>query len=143
MAHIAISGQGGAQLTPGVEHYLVDRAAVGAELDDQGIEGNGVDHKRDEHLTLPRGQLGIHRAAQRGQRVPSLGLLRGLETAPVRQLVPVRGVQRHARGPPEVPPDLVRHLRMTNRYAQVVNRLSPLKVSSLARIAVSASSVAW
>ena len=64
MTHIAVSGKGGAQLTPGVEHYLVDRPAVGAELDDQGIEGNGVDHDRDEDLALPGGQFGVHGAAE-------------------------------------------------------------------------------
>src|SRR5689334_7406618 len=53
MTHIAVSDKGGAQLTPGVEHRLVDRVAVGAELYGQGIQGNGVDHDRDEYLTLP------------------------------------------------------------------------------------------
>ena len=72
--------------------------------------GNGVDHDRDEHLTLPRGQLGVARAAQRGEQVPPLGLSRGVETEPVRQLVPVLGVQWHTRVLPEVPPDLVRDL---------------------------------
>src|SRR6516165_7869215 len=110
MTQISVSGKGGAQLTPGVEHRLVDRVAVGAELYDQGIQGNSVEHERDEYLTLPGGQLGVHRAAQRGEQVPPLGLPRGLETEPVRQLVPVLGVQWHARVLPEVPPDLVRHL---------------------------------
>src|SRR5215470_2181518 len=56
------------------------------------------------------GQLGVHGAAQRGEQVPPLGFPRGLETEPVRQLVPVLGVQWHARVLPEVPADLVRHL---------------------------------
>ena len=46
MTHITVSGKGGAQLTPGIEHHLVDRAAVGAELYGQGIHGNVVDHER-------------------------------------------------------------------------------------------------
>src|SRR5579859_6406685 len=107
---ITVSGKGGAQLTPGVEQHLVDRAAVGAQLYDQRIQRNGVDYDRHEYLALPRGQFGVHSAAQRGEQVPPLGLPRGLETEPVRQPFPVLGVQRHARVSPEVPPDLVRNL---------------------------------
>src|SRR5262245_8209903 len=111
MTHIAVSGQGGAQLTSGVEQRLVDRAAVGSELYDQGIQRDSVDHDRDEYLTLPWGQLAGHGAAQRGEQAPPLGLPRGFEPEPVRQPVPVLGVQRHGRMPPEVPPDLVRYLQ--------------------------------
>src|SRR5215471_8818300 len=89
--YVTVSGKCGPQLTPGVEQCLVDRVAVGSELDDQGIQGNSVEHDRDENLTLPCSQLGVHGAVQRGEQIPPLGLLRGVETEPVRQLIPVLG----------------------------------------------------
>src|SRR2546426_10882214 len=49
-------------------------------------------------------------AALRGERIPPPGLLRGVETEPVRQPLSVLGVRRHARMTPEVPPDLRRYL---------------------------------
>src|SRR5262249_61441589 len=108
--YVAVSGKSGAQLTPGVEQRLVDRVAVGAELDDQGIQGNSVEHDRDENLTLPCSQLGVHGAVQRGEQIPPLGLLRGVETEPVRQLIPVLGAKGDAGIAPEMPPDLGRDL---------------------------------
>ena len=45
-------------------------------------------------ISLPRDQLGVHGAAQRGKQIPSLGLPGRLETEPARQPVQVLGVQR-------------------------------------------------
>jgi len=65
---------------------------------------------RDEDPALPRGQLLLHRPAQRGQQVPPFGFPRGAEAEPVWQPIPVLGIQPDARVAPEVPPDLGRHL---------------------------------
>jgi hypothetical protein len=90
---------------------FVDRVAVGGKLDVQSIQGNAIKHDGHEHLTLPGGQLRIDRPAQRGQQLPQLGLVRGVETEPGRQPVPVLGIPRHGRVAPKVPPDLGRHLQ--------------------------------
>src|SRR5690348_4420315 len=60
-----VSDKHGPQLTPGVEQHLVDRVAAGAELEDQGIQRDTVEHDRDGHLPLPRGQHLVHGAAPR------------------------------------------------------------------------------
>jgi hypothetical protein len=57
-----------------------------------------------------RGELLVHGPVQRGQQVPPLGLLRGVEAEPVRQALPVLGIKPDAGVAPEVPPDLSRHL---------------------------------
>jgi hypothetical protein len=110
IADIPVSGKSGPQLTPGIEQRLVDRVAVGAQLYDQRIQRNIVEHDRDEDHALVRGQLFIDGPVQRAEQVPPFGLARGVEAEPVRQPVPVLGVERDGRVAPEVPPDLGRHL---------------------------------
>ena len=83
-AQIAISGKSGPKFTPRVEQQLVDRVAVGGELSSQRVEWNIIEHDRDESLALPRGQLGFHGAAQRGEQLPPLRLLGRLKPEPVR-----------------------------------------------------------
>ena len=56
----------GLQLTPGLEQRLVDRIAVGGQLNDQGIQRNVVEHDGDENPALPLGQLPVHGPMQRG-----------------------------------------------------------------------------
>src|SRR5690242_15007460 len=110
IAYIPVSGKRCSQLTPGIEQCFVERVAVGGKLDSQSVQGNAVEHDGYEHLTLPGGQFLIDRPAQRGQQVPPFGLVRGVETEPGRQPVPVLGIPRHGRVAPKVPPDLGRHL---------------------------------
>ena len=52
MVQIAVSGESGPQLTPGIEHHLVDRVAVRAEPGDQRVQRDTVEDDRDEDLTL-------------------------------------------------------------------------------------------
>ena len=107
------------------------------------IPRNLVDHDRDENFPLPRGEFLIHGAAQRGEQIPPLRLLGGAETKPVRQPLPVLGVQPHARVPPKCRPIFADASKMTNLYAQVLNRLSPWNCPILAVMASSASGAAW
>jgi hypothetical protein len=113
MVQIAVSGKSGPQLTPGVEHHLADRAAVRAEPDDQRVQRGAVDDVATK-ISLPRDQLGVHGAAQRGKQVPPLGLPGGLETEPARQPVPVLGVQRTSGRRQKCGPILADTSRMTN-----------------------------
>lgn len=79
------------------------------------------------------GEFLIHGAAQRGEQIPPLRLLGGAETEPVRQPLPVLGVQPHARVPPKCRLIFADISKMTNLCAQVVNRLSPWNCPILAR----------
>jgi hypothetical protein len=79
-------------------------------VDNQGIQRDIVEHDRDKDLTLARGELGVHGPAQRGKQIPPFRLVRGVHAEPGRQPVPVLGVQWHDGMPPEMPPDLGRHL---------------------------------
>ena len=110
IADIPVSGKSGPQLTPGVEQRLVNRVAVRAQLDDQRIQWDTVEHDRDEDHALVRGQPFIYGPVDRAEQIPPLGLAGGVEAEPVRQPIPVLGVQRDGRVPPEMPPDLGRHL---------------------------------
>ena len=76
---IPVSGKSGPELTPGVEQHFVNRVAAGSQRNDQGIQRDIVEHDRDEDLTLPRGELGVHCPAQRGEQLPPLSLVRGVE----------------------------------------------------------------
>ena len=107
------------------------------------IPRNLVDHDCDENFPLPRGEFLIHGAAQRGEQIPPLRLLGGAETKPVRQPLPVLGVQPHARVPPKCRPIFADASKMTNLYAHVLNRLSPWNCPILAVMASSASGAAW
>jgi hypothetical protein len=82
-------------------------------------------------------------AAQRSEQIPPLGLLGGAETEPVRQPLPVLDVQPHARVPPRRRPIFADTSKMTNLYAQVLNRLSYWNCPILAVRASSASGAAW
>jgi len=50
-------GHPGAQVAPGVEQVLVERVAVGAELDGEHVDRDLVERDRHEHLALPVRQL--------------------------------------------------------------------------------------
>src|SRR5262249_59692302 len=47
---------------------------------------------------------------RRGTQLPPFGLLSGVKAEAARQPIPVLGIERDARVPPEMPPDLGRHL---------------------------------
>jgi hypothetical protein len=142
-AQITLSDESGPQLTSGVEHHLVDRVAVRAELHNDCIQRSAVEDNRDECLALPFGQLVLHGRAQRDGQVAPFGLVSGIYTEAVRQAVPVAGVEGNAVLAPEVPPSFADTSRITNRYAPVVKRLSPRTVASLLVIAIVASAAAW
>src|SRR5690348_5856053 len=58
-----VSDKHGPQLTPGVEQHLVDRVAAGAELEDQDIQRDTVEHERTGLRPLPRGRHLVPAAA--------------------------------------------------------------------------------
>lgn len=66
-----------------------------------------------------------------------------IHAEPVREPLPVRGIQRDRRVAPVVRASLADTSRMTNRNAHVVNGLSPRKSPGLAKIASMASAAAW
>jgi hypothetical protein len=47
----------GAQVTPRIEQVLVDRVAVGAELNREHVDRDVVERDRHEHFALALGQL--------------------------------------------------------------------------------------
>src|SRR6266545_5091843 len=111
VVQIPVGGQNGAQLTPGVEDCLVDRASAGTESRDQGVQRHPVQNDRDEDLTLSRGQLLLNGGADRGDQVVPFGTLGGLAAEPVRQPFPVLRVEADVRGAPEMPSELGGYLK--------------------------------
>jgi hypothetical protein len=76
---IPVSDQSRAQLTPRVEHHLVERVTVRFELNRPGIGRDIVEGDRDEDLALAGGQFGVDGTAQRGEQLPPLRFPRGVE----------------------------------------------------------------
>ena len=98
IVQIPVSGQGGSQLTSGVEHCLIYRVPGGTELDGQRVQGNTIEDDRHEDLPLPRGQLLIHGVAHGVGQVLALRLPGGVKPEPVRKPVPVLGVPARPQG---------------------------------------------
>src|SRR5262249_62148197 len=96
-----------------------------------------------EHRAPRRGAAVLPRGGPHAGRLPPLGLARGVEAEPVRQPIPVLGVERTAGWRQKCCPILADTSKMANLYAQVVNRLSPRSCPSLPVIAISASAAAW
>ena len=105
------SSQRGPQLTPRVEHRLVDRVATRTQLHHQRVERDAVDHDGDEHPPLPFGQLLLDSTAHRGDQLALLGVVGGAGPEAVGQPVPVRGVEGNGRTQPEMPAELAGYLQ--------------------------------
>ena len=95
-----------------------------------------------EDLALMGGQRGPDRVAQRPQELGVLQPLLG-GTPGVRRTAATLRRRADLAAVPRSPARLHARLQQANLYAQVVKRLAPRKLSSLPRIAISASSAAW
>ena len=85
----------------------------------------------------------LDRPPQRESQVAPFRFPGGVQAEPVWQLVSVAGVHWHVGWRQKCLPILADTSRMTNRYAQVVKRLSPRNCVILAMMATTASAVAW
>jgi hypothetical protein len=110
------------------------------ELD--GIRRDIIEGDRDEDLTLAGGQFGVDGTAQRGEQIPPLRFLCGVETEPVRQPVPALGIQRPGRVAPEMARDLGRYLQDDELVSQAGEPAFALNWPAFCVIAKSASPAA-
>jgi len=69
-------GHASSQIAPGIEQVLVDRVAVGSQLDREHVDRDLVERDRHEHLALALGQL-ADRDRQRIELLASFGAQSG------------------------------------------------------------------
>ena len=106
--------------------HLVDRAAGRLQLLGHDVHLYVLQRHRDEHLALSWWQLLAHRAAQGAQELGRLDvrLCSGCaDGQPIPRVVVVGG--RDTASTPGVSSSFVETSKITNAYAQVVNRLAP------------------
>src|SRR5690349_13570711 len=103
---MSIGGEPGTELTPRVEHRLVERVAVRPELRGERAGVHAVDRERGEDRALALGELLLDGVPQGVDELTGLALPGGVDAEPVGEPLPRLGVELHPGRPPEVAAEL-------------------------------------